>query len=397
MFATTQPEGAPLEPSSYTNDLSESLLQTQNGAVHLLAKRWEHRYSAESLAQSPSPLKESARTLDSSKMIPLGTGRPAAQYYPWKSMVMDITSASTKLDLPGTPNLSLSCARGEEDFDLGAALDYGPPIGSPKLINFFKQHVKSFYAPQYRDWDVGLTCGTTAALEIVFRMFCNRGDWILAEIFTYAEMIAAAKTQGINVLGIEMDVQGPIPEDLDAKLQDWDEARGPKPFVLEFRPSVGTRVILEEYKMRLSTSYLSLDTSGRVLRLDSSSKILAPGLRFGWVTASAQIIDMYGSTAEISSVSPSGPSQVMVYKLLNHTWGHQGFASWLAYLSSQYRQRRDDLVAASGIFVWLRIDMFHHPCYGQAGLTDKIEQQSDIEDRLYKKAQEEGVLVAKGS
>ena len=35
----------------------------------------------------------------------------------------------------------------------------------------------------------------------------------------------------------------------------------------------------------LGQSFLSLDTDGRVVRLDSFAKMLAPGLRVGWLTA----------------------------------------------------------------------------------------------------------------
>ena len=41
----------------------------------------------------------------------------------------------------------------------------------------------------------------------------------------------------------------------------------------------------------LGASYLSLDVDGRVVRLDSFAKVLAPGLRLGWVTAAPPVVD----------------------------------------------------------------------------------------------------------
>ncbi|RYH14518.1 hypothetical protein EON65_33455 [archaeon] len=45
---------------------------------------------------------------------------------------------------------------------------------------------------------------------------------------------------------------------------------------------------------------MSLDEDGRVIRLDSTSKFLAPGMRIGWVTAPEKFIDKYILLQEIS-------------------------------------------------------------------------------------------------
>ncbi|CAI7666488.1 unnamed protein product [Penicillium palitans] len=42
---------------------------------------------------------------------------------------------------------------------------------------------------------------------------------------------------------------------------------------------------------RALLSHLRLDADGRVLRMDSFSKIIAPGARMGWVTALEQVIE----------------------------------------------------------------------------------------------------------
>ena len=40
----------------------------------------------------------------------------------------------------------------------------------------------------------------------------------------------------------------------------------------------------------LGRSFLSLDVDGRVIRLDSFSKIVAPGFRLGWITAAPHVV-----------------------------------------------------------------------------------------------------------
>lgn len=41
----------------------------------------------------------------------------------------------------------------------------------------------------------------------------------------------------------------------------------------------------------LVPSYLSIDTQGRVIRLDTFSKTVAPGCRLGWITAQPMFIE----------------------------------------------------------------------------------------------------------
>jgi aromatic amino acid aminotransferase I len=76
------------------------------------------------------------------------------------------------------------------------------------------------------------------------------------------------------------------------------------------------------------------------MRMDTLSKILAPRLRCGWVTASSQVIQKFKTYEEVGVLSPSGPSQIMAYKLLDETWGHHNFVQWLMDLSLRERQQR---------------------------------------------------------
>jgi hypothetical protein len=48
-------------------------------------------------------------------------------------------------------------------------------------------------------------------------------------------------------------------------------------------------------------SYLSLDTEGRVIRVDSFAKFMAPGLRLGWVAAQPRIIEKLTMTIQVGS------------------------------------------------------------------------------------------------
>ncbi|KAH8423083.1 aminotransferase-like domain-containing protein [Aspergillus melleus] len=357
----------------------------------------------------------------------------------------------------GEPGQVVKQTIGKHDagYNLSLGLNYGHAAGSPHLVRFVTEHVELVHNPPYADWGTVLTAGSTSALEIALRVFCNRGDTVLMERYTYPGAVEVAGLVGARVQGVDMDAEALSPDHLREVLRTWDEeARGPRPTVLYTVPSgqnptgVTQSVerrraiyqIAEEYDLvlieddpyyflslgdcpgRLQNdigadgipSYLSLDRAGRVVRLDSASKILAPGLRAGWVTASSLVIDKFLAYHEVSTVAVSGPTQLMLGKLLDETWGHQGFFSWLDRLSLSYRSRRDSLLEACGryspkeicdwvppeygMFLWIKLDWKEHPQFqGQTEFQDVEPKLGGIEDRILSSALKNGAQVTKGS
>ena len=62
----------------------------------------------------------------------------------------------------------------------------------------------------------------------------------------------------------------------------------------------------------LVPSYLHVDTDGRVIRLDTFSKTVAPGCRLGWITAQPMFIEKILRITETSTQQPSGFVQSMI-------------------------------------------------------------------------------------
>ncbi|GFN12317.1 hypothetical protein AtubIFM54640_010077 [Aspergillus tubingensis] len=443
------------------------------------AKRFDHHFSLESRNFTGSALKKGSSPSGPRKIISLGTGRPTADYYPWKSITLnEPPSKATPKPNPQLPKGQEQChsahtiSKQGATYNLSIAMNYCLANGSAHLLRFITEHVELVHNPPYADWATFLSCGATAATEVAFRIFCNRGDTILAEQYTYPGTLESAALNGVNVQGIQMDADGLRPDVLDEVLSSWDDAQSPRPRVLYTIPtgqnptgvsqSLERRraiydiaekhdlVIIEDdpyYFLRMGPyrdthgkngaeanqsasdneaaqiyhsesipSYLTLDTSGRVVRLDSASKIIAPGLRAGWVTAPRQIIDKFTAYQELSTLAVSGPSQLMLWHLLDENWGHDGFTAWLVHLSREYRWRRDVLLDACnkylpreavqwnkpefGMFLWVKVDWTRHPRLkglSELSLEEVGAQIVGLEERIVAKALEKGVLVTKGS
>lgn len=290
-------------------------------------------------------------------------------------------------------------------YDLSVALNYCQSTGSAQMIRWVTEHTELVFRPPYADWRCALTIGSTGALDSALRLFCdrNRRDAVLTDEYTFSTALEAIDPLGIKVVGVRIDEQGLLPGNLDEILTNWDESiKGArKPTVLYTVPSgqnpTGTTMGIqrrkeiydicskhdvfifedepyyylqmppydkansaarpgavdasanqttESFLESLIPTMLSIDVDGRVLRMDSFSKVVVPGSRMGWVTGSEQIIERYIRHNECSTQGPSGFSQAVMYKLLDETWGHEGYLRWLIHLRSEYTRRRDALLDA---------------------------------------------------
>ncbi|KAL3429966.1 pyridoxal phosphate-dependent transferase [Aspergillus tetrazonus] len=367
-----------------------------------VACRLDHHFSAESRGFNGADFKKGASPVGPRKIIPLGTGRPTADYYPWESFTFHgVSPASLASSTANDPGHSVyTVTKQDATYNLSLGMNYVHAAGSPHLLRFITEHIE-VHNPPYQDWRTFLSCGATVALEVALRIFCNRADWILTEQYTYSGTLETATLTGARVYGVEMDA--------DAIAVEHDL------IVIEDDPYYF--LCLGPYKEARDPSYLSLDTSGRVVRLDSTSKILAPGLRAGWVTASSQIIDKFLAYQEVSTIAVSGPSQLMLWSLLDQGWGHTGFSSWLVHLSGEYRRRRDVLLRACqqhlpkdiaewvppryGMFLWIKVNWRRHPIIGDLETKATPEEVDShlqgLEAQIVSDALSRGVLVTKGS
>lgn len=119
----------------------------------------------------------------------------------------------------------------------------------------------------------------------------------------------------------------------------------------------------------LVPSFLSVDTEGRVVRLDTFSKTIAPGCRLGWVTAQPRIVEQILRITETTTQQPSGFVQSMVAELIMggqrsdcdgkvsgqgaSGWKVDGWVRWLEGLRGEYERRMQNMctILEEGKFV----------------------------------------------
>ncbi|KIV89894.1 hypothetical protein PV10_07254 [Exophiala mesophila] len=448
---------------------SAHMFKSKNSANRPAAKRWDHRISTESKLRQASSLKGAMKYFNKDT-ISLCGGLPSPEYFPFHQVSAKTPVAPHFAQDQVSEAATFSSGKYDTKtddamYDLHIALNYGQSMGPGALMRFVTEHTEIVHDPPYSDWDICMTAGSTSALDISLRMFVEKGHYVITEEYSFSSAIETILPMGAKLLGIKMDADGMLPDHLDDLLSNWDpqERQAPKPFVVYTvptgqNPTASTQSLqrrkalyaiaekhdlfiledepyyflqmdpyvqghvhttarpfkpapVKEFLQNLTPSYLSLDTSGRVLRLDSFSKIIAPGSRCGWVTGSSQVIERFLRHSEVSAQTPSGFALVTLYNLLEVNWGHKGFLEWLMYIRSEYTRRRDVIVNAcdrylpsqvaswtppkAGMFHWIKLDVTKHPLYTEKGFT--VDEILDIEHRVFETLAHQGTLCAKGS
>ncbi|TRM68096.1 pyridoxal phosphate-dependent transferase [Schizophyllum amplum] len=282
------------------------------------------------------------------------------------------------------------------DIDLATALQYSMAKGLQPLQDFIKKFVENVYQPAYGNYVTLIHAGNTDGVNKSIMTLCNPGDGVLMSEWTYPSTMATIKPLGVDVVPVGMDGQGMSAIALEQLLAEWDvEAHGgmARPRVMYTVPigqnptgaTMGAQrkkeiyavcvkydvVIIEDdpyyflqqgeyvpkaerveedvvvhkdeekhFVASLAPSFLKFDYQGRVIRLETFSKTIAPGSRLGFFTCNPMFAERLERQGETSTQAPCGFGQSMVASLLLQ-WQYPGYIRWLRALRLQYKARRD--------------------------------------------------------
>lgn len=185
-----------------------------------------------------------------------------------------------------------------------------------------------------------ITSGSQQGLDFSARVFLNPGDVILVESPSYLGAVNAFKACEPTFIEVPTDEDGMIPEDLEKILAttknvkmiyvipDFQNPTG-KTWSLERREKF--MELINQYEipvvednpygeLRFEGEFLpslkSMDTKDLVIFLGTMSKILAPGLRIGWVCAPTEVLAKYNFVKQGADLQSSTIDQLIANKFL---------------------------------------------------------------------------------
>ncbi|KAI0313863.1 PLP-dependent transferase [Amylostereum chailletii] len=376
--------------------------------------------------RKPSPIRGLFPLERTPGVISLLAGKPNATMFPFRAVQFTTHAPedpARELELVVPPGV------------LAQGLQYANTDGIPPLVAWLtmlqeREHARNSGA---EGWRVSATAGSQDAIYKAVHAIFDPGDAILVEKPVYAGVIPIFQSLHLDMIEVETDAQGIRSSSLRDILESWPAAK-PKPKALYTVPygcnptgmtaTLDRRLevlelsrahnflILEDdpyyylyYGAAPRTpSYFTLEAQtgdvGRVLRFDSFSKILSAGIRIGFATGPAALvdaIDMHTSSANLQACSFA---QAVVYTLLD-AWGLDGFKTHARAVAAFYRAKRDAFERAlraqleglaewstpeAGMFFWFKLLI--HP-------TSDVE--GDSTDLIRNKAYQAGVLALPGT
>ena len=250
------------------------------------------------------------------------------------------------------------------------ALQYGPTRGLRRLCDSIASVCRGRHIDCSPD-DVIVTTGSQQALDIVAHTLLDPGDVVLVELPTYIGGTASFYARSAQVAGVEQDDEGIVPESLDAvaarlrgsgkrvkllyTIPNFQNPSGRlmaqprRERVLEIAARHGFLVIEDDPYGELvyvdgadTTPMKSRDGNGHVIYLGSFSKVLAPGLRCGWIVAPPALLSRF----EIAKQAADLCSGMLDQSIVDEFCASGELPQQIARVRAFYRGKRGVLLDA---------------------------------------------------
>ena len=338
---------------------------------------WDHRYAQRTQRMGSSAIRELLKLTENPNIISFAGGLPAPDVFP-------------------VDEFKHACNRVLDEYG-PQSLQYSTTEGYLPLREMIARHAARYGIHITAD-NILITSGSQQALDLIGKVFINRGDRILVEQPTYLGALQAWNAYGAEYVTVPMDENGMDTDQLEGVLRT-----GPK-FIyalpnfqnptgvtmsldrrhrlIELADQYGVPIIEDDPygQLRFEGSHLPalfvLDNQyrengtaayrGNVIYLSTFSKTLAPGLRLAWVIAPQEVIRKLVQAKQGADLHTATFSQMVAYEV-----AHGGFLDrhiWL--IRRVYGERRNIMLEAmdehfpenvhrthpmGGLFLWVTL------------------------------------------
>lgn len=292
-------------------------------------------------------------------------------------------------------------------------LGYDHPQGDVTLRETITDHVKTYRNIETNPASILITSGAQQALYLIVQCLLKPGDSIAMENPSYSYSLPIFKSAGVKVHLLSLDKDGFRPDDLITLHQKHQikmvflnpTYQNPTGTLLHKNRRKKVLELSSEYRIPIIeddpysltgfsgekvASLKSLDTNGNVLYISSLSKIVASGLRIGWVIGPNAVIERLADAKQQVDFGHGAFSQWIANDFLNSPDFHRH----ISFLREQLLRRRNQLVHS--LQQYLKDEVQFYPPEGGIHLWCKLKKHID-ESRLLEESIKQGVIYAPGS
>lgn len=246
------------------------------------------------------------------------------------------------------------------------ALQYGPSLGYAPLREQIAQRMNRIQRTNLTGENIIVTCGSQQGLDLLARVFCNKGDTVIVEKPSYLGAITAFNLSQVNYIEVPSDENGMNIDALEETLQAHPDVRmiyvvpdfhNPTGITWSLERRQRFMKVVEKFEIPVIEdnpygelrydgehlpSLMSLGTKGLVLTLGTYSKTFAPGLRLGWIAAAPELIAKCDLLKQNMDLSTSPFAQCIA----SYWVGNCDFDGHVNKVKELYRKRRDAMLQA---------------------------------------------------
>ncbi|CAF1013082.1 unnamed protein product [Adineta steineri] len=310
--------------------------------------------------RQPSAIREATQLFARSppSTISFASGSPNASLFPFKEATITLKDDTTiQLDSSA----------------MAKALQYLPTPGQADLLEWLRKLQIRYHSPiDFKRYELCVTNGSMEGLSKVFELLLNTTEPILVDSPCYSGSLDFLRGFGANIISVNTDSNGMNAEYLNNILSNWSDSNtlprvlytipngsNPTGASMSHERKKDIYTIAQKYNLLIieddpyyflqfkkpDPSFLSMDTDGRVIRLDSMSKVLSAGMRLGFLTAPIPLWQKLVYHQQVTSMHASSLSQMVALKLLEK-WGLSGFHQHTEQISKFYENQKVLMVNA---------------------------------------------------
>ena len=265
-------------------------------------------------------------------------------------------------------------------------LQYGATEGYPPFVESLKKYVGDQLGIDIPA--VLPVTGSTQAMDLLCKALIDPGDTVLVENPSFLGNLQCLKLYQANLVALESDEQGLIPEDLEKKIRQYHPKllytiptfQNPTGKTLPEERRKAVAELANQYGMVVAeddpyrdlryegTSLHSIkyyDRNGWVMFLGSFSKIISPGLRVGFIAGDPGIIRKCTVGKQSTDVHSANLNQAIVDQYLRRDLlpGHirsicDGYKSKMQLMLKSLEEFPEDVAFTrpqGGLFIWAEL------------------------------------------